>query len=79
MIVFDTVLFDADKLETSVWEVGSRADGTTELTFVTKNLSSGKVRAAIASLSIGADTTRLLQLALGAGIAYVNKREKSKL
>jgi hypothetical protein len=28
-----------------VWEVGNGPDGTTELTFVTKNLSSGKVRA----------------------------------
>jgi len=32
-----------DKIETSVWEVGPGPDGTTELAFQTKNLSSAKV------------------------------------
>jgi acyl dehydratase len=32
-----------DKLETQVWEVGSGPEGTTEVTFVTKNLNTGKV------------------------------------
>jgi len=49
-----------DALETSVWEVGSGPDGTTEVTFVTKNLTTGKI-------------------ALGGGVAYVKKSEKSKL
>lgn len=31
-----------DKIETSVWEVGPGPNGTTEYTFVTKNLTSGK-------------------------------------
>jgi len=32
-----------DALETSVWEVGNGPNGTTEVTFVTKNLKTGKV------------------------------------
>ncbi|KIY43004.1 peroxisomal dehydratase [Fistulina hepatica ATCC 64428] len=32
-----------DTLETQAWEVGPGPDGTTEITFVTKNLTSGKV------------------------------------
>ncbi|KAF8526871.1 peroxisomal dehydratase [Hysterangium stoloniferum] len=32
-----------DKIETSVWEVGPGPNGTTELVFQTKNLSSGKL------------------------------------
>ncbi|KXN88431.1 Peroxisomal multifunctional enzyme type 2 [Leucoagaricus sp. SymC.cos] len=32
-----------DKLETQVWEVGPGPEGTTEVTFVTKNLNTGKV------------------------------------
>ena len=32
-----------DKLETSIWEVGKGPNGTTELAFETKNLTTGKV------------------------------------
>ncbi|PFH51168.1 hypothetical protein AMATHDRAFT_3299 [Amanita thiersii Skay4041] len=32
-----------DALETQIWEVGPGPNGTTEVTFVTKNLSSGKI------------------------------------
>lgn len=32
-----------DALETQVWEVGPGPNGTTEVTFVTKNLATGKV------------------------------------
>jgi len=45
---FTSPVKPGDKLETSVWEVGSGPNGTTEVTFVTKNLSSGKI-----SLSAG--------------------------
>lgn len=40
---FTSPVRPGDALETSIWEVGPGPDGTTELTFVTKNLSSGKV------------------------------------
>jgi peroxisomal enoyl-CoA hydratase 2 len=49
-----------DELETQIWEVGPGPNGTTEVTFITKDLASGKV-------------------ALGGGIAYVKKSDKSKL
>jgi len=49
-----------DKLQTSVWEVGSGPNGTTEVSFETKNVTTGKV-------------------ALGGGIAYIKKSDKSKL
>lgn len=32
-----------DELETSIWELGPGPNGTTELGFVTKNLTSGKI------------------------------------
>ncbi|OJA17260.1 hypothetical protein AZE42_03034 [Rhizopogon vesiculosus] len=32
-----------DELETSAWEVGPGPNGTTEITFITKNLTSGRV------------------------------------
>jgi peroxisomal enoyl-CoA hydratase 2 len=33
-----------DALETQIWEIGPGPNGTTEVTFVTKDLNSGKVR-----------------------------------
>jgi peroxisomal enoyl-CoA hydratase 2 len=32
-----------DKLQTSIWEVGKGPNGTTEVAFETKNLTTGKV------------------------------------
>ncbi|EPQ50563.1 multifunctional beta-oxidation protein, partial [Gloeophyllum trabeum ATCC 11539] len=57
---FTSPVKPGDALETSAWEVGPGPDGTVEVSFVTKNLTSGKV-------------------ALGGGIAYIKKVEKSKL
>lgn len=41
---FTSPVKPGDALETSVWEVGSGPNGTTEVTFVTKNVATGKVR-----------------------------------
>lgn len=41
---FTSPVKPGDALETSIWEVGSGPDGTTEVVFVTKNLKTGKVR-----------------------------------
>ena len=41
---FTSPVKPGDALETSVWEVGPGPDGTTEVTFVTKNVNTGKVR-----------------------------------
>ncbi|KAJ8597649.1 hypothetical protein M405DRAFT_803380 [Rhizopogon salebrosus TDB-379] len=57
---FTSPVKPGDELETSAWEVGPGPNGTTEITFITKNLTSGKV-------------------ALGNGVAFINKAEKSKL
>jgi len=59
-VKFTSPVSPGDALETHVWEVGPGPDGTTEVTFVTKNVTTGKV-------------------ALGEGIAYIKKAEKSKL
>lgn len=40
---FTSPVKPGDRLETQVWEVGPGPEGTTEVTFVTKNLNSGKV------------------------------------
>ncbi|KAF8752829.1 Alcohol dehydrogenase GroES-like domain [Rhizoctonia solani] len=40
---FTSPVRPGDALETSIWEVGPGPDGTTELAFVQKNLTSGKV------------------------------------
>ncbi|KAI0688603.1 peroxisomal dehydratase [Cytidiella melzeri] len=40
---FSSPVKPGDELETSIWEVGPGPDGTTELTFVMKDLQSGKV------------------------------------
>lgn len=41
---FTSPVKPGDALETQVWEVGPGPAGTTEVTFVTKNVTSGKVR-----------------------------------
>ncbi|OBZ76204.1 putative enoyl-CoA hydratase 2, partial [Grifola frondosa] len=40
---FTSPVKPGDALETSVWEVGPGPDGTTEVTFVTKNVATGKI------------------------------------
>lgn len=40
---FTSPVKPGDALETSVWEVGPGPEGTTEVTFVTKNVNTGKV------------------------------------
>lgn len=41
---FTSPVKPGDELETSAWEVGPGPNGTSEITFITKNLTSGKVR-----------------------------------
>lgn len=41
---FTSPVKPGDELETSAWEVGPGPNGTTEITFITKDLTSGKVR-----------------------------------
>jgi len=57
---FTSPVNPGDELETNAWEVGAGPNGTTEVTFITRNLTTGKV-------------------ALGNGVAYIKKAEKSKL
>ncbi|KAI9567734.1 MaoC like domain-containing protein [Boletus coccyginus] len=57
---FTSPVRPGDELETQAWEVGPGPDGTTEIAFITKNVTSGKV-------------------ALGNGVAFIKKVEKSKL
>jgi len=40
---FTTPVKPGDTIETSIWEVGPGPDGTTEVSFVTKDLTSGKI------------------------------------
>ncbi|CAL1710351.1 unnamed protein product [Somion occarium] len=40
---FTSPVKPGDALETSIWEVGPGPEGTTEVTFVTKNLTTGKI------------------------------------
>ncbi|KAF7762145.1 hypothetical protein Agabi119p4_8738 [Agaricus bisporus var. burnettii] len=40
---FTSPVKPGDKLETQAWEVGPGPEGTTEVTFITKNMTSGKV------------------------------------
>ncbi|KAK7467272.1 hypothetical protein VKT23_004329 [Stygiomarasmius scandens] len=40
---FTSPVKPGDALETQIWEVGPGPDGTTEVTFITKNLNSGKI------------------------------------
>jgi peroxisomal enoyl-CoA hydratase 2 len=42
---FTSPVKPGDSIQTSIWEVGPGPNGTTELAFETKNLTTGKVRA----------------------------------
>ncbi|KAH7928852.1 hypothetical protein BV22DRAFT_1030242 [Leucogyrophana mollusca] len=57
---FTSPVNPGDELETNAWEVGVGPNGTTEIAFITRNLTTGKV-------------------ALGNGVAFIKKAEKSKL
>ena len=41
---FTSPVNPGDALETSAWEIGPGPNGTTEIAFITKDLTSGKVR-----------------------------------
>ncbi|KAF9224920.1 hypothetical protein BS17DRAFT_779279 [Gyrodon lividus] len=57
---FTSPVNPGDELETQAWEVGPGLNGASEIAFITKNVTSGKV-------------------ALGNGVAFIKKAEKSKL
>jgi peroxisomal enoyl-CoA hydratase 2 len=57
---FTAPVSPGDALETQAWEVGPGPNGTIEVAFITKNITSSKV-------------------ALGGGIAFIKKLEKSRL
>jgi len=42
-VKFTSPVKPGDKLETQIWEVGPGPQGTTEVTFITKNVDTGKV------------------------------------
>lgn len=77
---FTSPVKPGDELETQAWEVGPGPNGTTEITFITKNVTSGKVSAEHESCTMH---LRLMviapQVALGNGVAFIKKAEKSKL
>ena len=74
---FTSPVLPGDALETHVWEVGPGPNGTTEVTFFTKDVATGKVRDF--SLAHGGLLLTFYQVAFGEGIAYIKKGEKSKL
>lgn len=77
-VKFTSPVKPGDALETQVWEVGPGPAGTTEVTFITKDLTTGKV-----CISCAMSTSLVIyiysQVVLGNGIAYVKKSAKSKL
>lgn len=52
---FTSPVKPGDALETHAWEVGPGPNGTTEISFITKNVTSGKVVTTAFLLSFGAD------------------------
>jgi peroxisomal enoyl-CoA hydratase 2 len=40
---FTSPVKPGNEIETSIWEIGPRTDGTTEVAFITTNLTTGKV------------------------------------
>jgi len=40
---FTSPVKPGDEIETSMWEIGTGPNGTTEIAFVTKNVTSGKL------------------------------------
>ena len=76
---FTSPVKPGDSIQTSIWEVGSRPNGTIELVFETKNLTTGKVCALVLSLCTEPTLTTTIQVVLGAGVAYVKKQQGTKL
>jgi acyl dehydratase len=78
---FTAPVSPGDALETQVWEVGPGPNGTTEVTFITKNVTSGKVQGSnfMHSRHLLTSLAPFRQVALGGGIAFIKKAEKSKL
>jgi peroxisomal enoyl-CoA hydratase 2 len=73
---FTSPVKPGDKLETQAWEVGSGPEGTTEVAFITKNLTSGKVSTENFILTQGLTFS---QVCIGGGIAYVRKPSQAKM
>jgi peroxisomal enoyl-CoA hydratase 2 len=83
-LVYYNVRFTApvkpgDSIQTSIWEVGPGPNGVTELAFETKNLTTGKVCPLNPPLCAGLSLIPVVQVVLGSGVAYVNKRRGAKL
>lgn len=73
---FTSPVKPGDKLETQAWEVGPGPEGTTEVTFITKNLTSGKVSP---EDMIIAQKLTFFEVCIGSGIAYVMKPSQAKM
>jgi peroxisomal enoyl-CoA hydratase 2 len=72
---FTSPVKPGDVLETHVWEVGPGPDGTIEVSFITKNLTTGKVRfVSFRKYGLLSDYGLCFrQDSLGGGIAYIEK------
>ena len=76
---FTSPVKPGDSIQTSIWEVGPGPNGTTELAFETKNLTTGKVCTLVPSLSADPMLITVIQVVLGSGVAYVKKQQSAKL
>jgi peroxisomal enoyl-CoA hydratase 2 len=77
---FTAPVSPGDALETQAWEVGPGPNGTIEVAFITKNITSSKVRDSNYMWYTFSDFFGSFdQVALGGGIAFIKKLEKSRL
>lgn len=76
---FTSPVKPGDSIQTSIWEVGRGPDGTTELAFETKNLTTGKVCILIPLLFSNQILIAVRQAVLGSGVAYVKKQQGARL
>ena len=76
---FTSPVKPGDSIQTSIWEVGPGPNGTVELAFETKNLTTGKVSTLIPFLPAEPTLITAIQVVLGSGIAHVKKRQGAKL
>ena len=75
---FTSPVRPGDELETQAWEVGPGPNGTTEIAFITKDITSGKVSVFV-HLAIPYLIVNDPQVVLGNGVAIIKKAGKSKL